>query len=83
MATSNSSKRPVTTLRYGNITATIWQNVSENGISLGLNDLEALMNVAFEAKERMTAHTLNRFSEKPPALRGLPYFAYDFDGGVE
>ena len=31
-----------------------------NGISFGLNDLEALMNVAFEAKEWMTAHTLKR-----------------------
>lgn len=26
----------------------------------GLNDLEALMNVAFEAKEWITAHTLKR-----------------------
>lgn len=31
MATSNSSKRPATTLRCGNIKATIWQNVSEKG----------------------------------------------------
>jgi len=31
-----------------------------NGTSFGLNDLEALMNVAFEAKEWMTAHALNR-----------------------
>ena len=31
-----------------------------NGTSFGLNDLEALMNVAFEAKEWMTAHTLKR-----------------------
>ena len=30
-----------------------------NGTSFGLNDLEALMNVAFEAKEWITAHTLN------------------------
>ncbi len=69
MATNNSSKRPATTLRCGNIKATIWQNVSEkgpffattfsrpfkdqsgawrNGTSFGLNDLEALMNVAFD-----------------------------------
>lgn len=33
MATNNSSKRPATTLRYGNIKATIWQNVSEKGAS--------------------------------------------------
>jgi len=31
-----------------------------NGTSFGLNDLEALMNVAFEAKEWMTAHMLKR-----------------------
>ena len=31
-----------------------------NGTSFGLNDLEALMNVASEAKEWITAHTLNR-----------------------
>ena len=72
MATNNSPKRPATTLRCGNVKATIWQNVSEkgpffattftrpfkdqsgvcrNGTSFGLNDLEALMNVACEAKE--------------------------------
>ena len=72
MATGHSSKRPATTLRCGNIKATIWRNVSEkgplfsttfsrtfkdqsgawrNGTSFGLNDLEPLMNVAFEAKE--------------------------------
>lgn len=78
MATNHSSKRPATTLRCGNIKATIWQNVSEkgpffattfsrpfkdqsgawrNGTSFGLNDLEALMNVAFEAKKWITART--------------------------
>jgi len=31
MATSQQPKRPVMTLRCGNIKATIWQNVSENG----------------------------------------------------
>ncbi len=31
MATSQQSKRPATMLRYGNIKATIWQNVSEQG----------------------------------------------------
>jgi hypothetical protein len=31
-----------------------------NGTSFGLSDLEALMNVAFEAKEWMIAHTLER-----------------------
>ena len=81
MATNNSPKRPVNTLRCGNIKATIWQNVSEkglffattflrpfkdqagawrNGTSFGLSDHEALMNVGFEAKEWMTAHTLKR-----------------------
>jgi hypothetical protein len=81
MATNHSSKQPATTLRCGNIKATIWQNVSEkgpffattfsrpfkgqsgvwrNGTSFGLSDLDALMNVAFEAKEWMTAHTLRR-----------------------
>ncbi|MBX3335847.1 MAG: hypothetical protein KF876_17075 [Nitrospira sp.] len=81
MATNNSSKRPATTLRCGNIKASIWQNVSEkgpffsttfsrpfkdqsgawrNGTSFGLNDLEALMNVAFEAKEWITTHDLKR-----------------------
>jgi hypothetical protein len=32
MATNHSSKRPATTLRCGNIKATIWQNVSEKGL---------------------------------------------------
>lgn len=79
MATSNSSKRPATTLRCGNIKATIWENTSEkgpffattfsrpfkdqsgawrSGTSFGLNDLEAIMNVAFEAKEWIAAHVL-------------------------
>jgi hypothetical protein len=81
MATNQQSKRPATTLRCGNIRATIWQNVSEkgpffattfsrpfkdqggvwrSGTSFGLNDLEALMNVAFEAKEWITAHDVKR-----------------------
>ena len=81
MATNNSSKRPATTLRCGNIKATIWQNVSENGpffamtfsrpfkdqagawrndTSFGLNGLEALMKVVFEAKEWTNAHSLIR-----------------------
>jgi hypothetical protein len=81
MAINQQSKRPATTLRCGNIKATIWQNVSEkgpffattfsrpfkdqsgawrNGTSFGLNDLDALMNVAVEAKEWMTAHPLKR-----------------------
>ncbi len=81
MATTTSSKRPATTLRCGNIKATIWQNVSEKGpffattfsrpfkdqsgtwhnsTWFGLNDLEALMTVAFEAKKWMTAHALRR-----------------------
>ena len=81
MATNQQSKRPATTLRCGNIKATIWQNVPENGpffaatfsrpfkdqpgawrndTSFSLNDLEALMNIACEAKEWMTAHTLKR-----------------------
>ncbi len=81
MATNTSSRRPATTLRCGNIKATIWENVSEkvpffattfsrpfkdqsgawhNGSSFGLNDLEALMNAAFEAKEWITALKLKR-----------------------
>ena len=99
MATNQQSKRLATTLRCGNIKATIWQYVSgkssflattfscpfedqsgawHNGTSLGLNDLEALLNVACEAKEWITAHTLKRFRGKSSALRRLPYFAYDF-----
>jgi hypothetical protein len=78
MATNN---KPTHTLRCGNIKATIWQNVSEqgpfftttssrpfkdqsgawcNGTSFGLNDLEALMNVALEAKEWIAALVLKR-----------------------
>jgi hypothetical protein len=81
MTTNTPSKRPVMTLRCGNIKATIWQNVSENGpffgttfsrpfkdqsgvwrngTSFGLDDLEALMNVAFEAKEWIATHALKR-----------------------
>ena len=39
-----------------------------NGTSFGLIDLEALMNMAFEA--------LRRFSVKPPAIPGLPSVVY-------
>jgi len=81
LATNTSFKRPATTLRYANIKATIWQNVSEkrpffattfsrpfkdqsgawrNGTSYGLNDLVALVNVVFEAKEWVNAHMLKR-----------------------
>ena len=64
------NNKPANTLRYGNIKATIWQNVSEkevfkdqsgawrNGTSFGLNDLEALLTVAREAKEWIAAHAL-------------------------
>ena len=76
MATNN---QPVSTLRYGHIKATIWENTSEkgpffaatfsrpfkdqsgawrNGTSFGLNDLEALLTVAREAKEWVAAHAL-------------------------
>jgi hypothetical protein len=76
MATNN---KPVSTLRYGHIKATIWENASKqglffsttfsrsfkdqsgtwrNGASFGLNDLEALVTVAREAKEWMAAHAL-------------------------
>lgn len=76
LATNN---QPATTLRYGRIKATIWQNVSEkgpffsttffrsfkdqsgawrNGTSFGFSDLEALLLIAREAKEWMSAHTL-------------------------
>jgi len=78
MATNN---KPANTLRCGNIEATIWQNVSENGpifattfsrpfkdqsgawrngTSFGLNDLEALVSVARQAKERIAAQVLKR-----------------------
>jgi len=64
------NNKPANTLRCGNIKATIWQNVSEkevfkdqsgawrNGTSFGLNDLEALLTVAREAKEWIAAHAL-------------------------
>ena len=76
MATNN---KPVSTLRYGHIKATIWENASKkglffsttfsrsfkdqsgtwrNGASFGLNDLEALLTVAREAKEWMASHAL-------------------------
>ena len=76
MATNN---KPANQLRCGNIKATIWQNVSENGpffattfsrpfkdqagawrngSSFGLNDLEALLTVAYEAKEWIASHGL-------------------------
>jgi hypothetical protein len=69
MATNN---KPANRLRCGNIKATIWQNVSEkgpfkdqsgawrNGTSFGLNDLEALVTVARDAKEWIAAHVLKR-----------------------
>ncbi len=82
MATKKQpSKRPATTLRCGNIKATIWENTSEkgpffattfsrpfkdqsgawrNGTSFGLNDLEALLAVARQAKEWMAAQAVKR-----------------------
>lgn len=66
MATNKQSKQPANTLSCGNIKPTIWQNVSEKGPFFAAtfsrpfkdqsgawhngNDLEALMNVACEAK---------------------------------
>jgi hypothetical protein len=79
--TKQQSKQPANRLRCGNIKATIWQNVSENGpffsttfsrpfkdqsgawrngTSFGLNDLEALVSVAREAKEWIAAHAIKR-----------------------
>ena len=76
MATNN---KPATTLRCGNIKATIWENVNEkgpffsttfarsfkdqsgawrNGTSFGLNDLEALLTVAREAKAWISTHAV-------------------------
>jgi len=46
-----------------------------NGTSLGLNDLEALLNVACEAKEWITAHTLKRFRGKSSAPPGNSFTA--------
>ncbi len=40
-----------------------------NSTSFGLNDLEALMNVAVEAKERITAHMLKRCANSLGSLR--------------
>ena len=87
MATNN---KPASTLRYGDIKATIWQNVSEkgpffsttfsrpfkdqsgawrNGTSFGLNDLEALVTVARDVKEWMSAHALKRCATSMGSLR--------------
>jgi hypothetical protein len=72
MATKKQQpKQPASTLRCGNIKATIWENTSEkgpffapgewhNGTSFGLNDLDALVTVAREAKEWMAAHVMKR-----------------------
>ena len=54
-----------------------------NGTSFGLNDLEALVTVAHQAKDLPAPQAggvdrcscreaLSRFTGKPPALRGLP-----------
>jgi hypothetical protein len=65
MATNN---KPANRLRCSNIKATIWQNVSEKGRinpgrgATGLRsvsvNLEALVTVAREAKEWISAHAL-------------------------
>jgi hypothetical protein len=46
-----------------------------NGTSFGLHDLEALMNVAFEAKvdRRSCPEALNRFNGKPSGIRRLHF----------
>jgi len=69
----NIVKRPATTLRCGNIKATIWQNVSEKGpffattFSRPFKDQSGAWHNGtsfglndLEAKEWMTAHTLKR-----------------------
>ena len=46
-----------------------------NGTSYGLNDLEALMNVALESQgvdRRSCLEAVNRFNGKPSAIRRLP-----------
>lgn len=78
---ATNKKEPANTLRCGNIKATIWENISENGpffattfsrpfkdqsgvwrngTTFGLNDLEALVTVARDAKEWIAAHVLKR-----------------------
>jgi len=62
MATNN---KPANQLRCGNIKATIWENVSEKGpffstTLFGLNDLEAMLTVAREAKEWIATHAVKR-----------------------
>lgn len=77
MAITNSSKRPATTLRCGNIKATVWReglvlcddlfapiqgsvrHLAQRHL-VRSQRLEALMTVAFEVKEWMTAHTRKR-----------------------
>ncbi len=61
MVTNHSSKRPSTTLRpvvLDRLLPTVQGSIRCG--SFGLNDLEALMNVAFEAKEWIIAHALKR-----------------------
>jgi hypothetical protein len=74
MATNN---KPASTLRCGNIKATIWQNVSEKGpffattFSRPFEDQFGVWRngTSFGLND---SEALSRFTGKPPALRGLP-----------
>jgi hypothetical protein len=58
------------------VRASISVGYFHNETSFGLNDLEALVSVAREAKEwilRSCLEALSRFKGKLPALRGLPF----------
>ncbi len=56
-----------------------------NGTSFGLNDLEALLTVARGqgVDDRSCLEALNRFTGKPPALRGLPLISKDCFVGAQ
>ena len=82
MATNHSSKRPVTTLRCGNIKVTILQNVNEKGPFFATTFSPPVKDQSggwrngasfglndFEAKEWITTHTLNHRSASAGSLR--------------
>lgn len=58
MATNISSKRPATTMRCGNIKATIWQNVSEKSPSFATTFSRPFKDQAGKWRNR-TSFSLN------------------------
>lgn len=66
MATSKELRKPVNTLRCGNIKAAIWQNISRNGTFLA-----AVRSARLEYEARRVCYTLEHSTMDKPQIAAL------------